>query len=61
MSFLYRVAVADELGAGRLADVTPADFAAEHDFSLIWQRGSRYAPRWRALLREWAAPQDNRA
>ena len=53
VSFLYRVAVADELGAGTLSDVTPADFAVEHDFSLIWQRGSRYAPRWRALLREW--------
>lgn len=61
VSFLYRVAVEDELGTGRLADVTPADFAAEHDFSLIWQRGSRYAPRWRALLREWAAPKDSRA
>ena len=56
VSFLYRVAVADELGAGTLADVTPADFAVEHDFSLIWQRGSRYAPRWRALLREWEEP-----
>ena len=61
VSFLYRVAVEDGLGAGTLTDVTPADFAVEHDFSLIWQRGSRYAPRWRALLREWAAPRDSRA
>lgn len=53
VSFLYRVAVADELAAGELADVTPADFAIEHDLSLIWQRGSRYASRYRALLREW--------
>ena len=53
VSFLYRVAVEDELDAGTLVDVTPADFAVEHDFSLIWQRGSRYAPRWRALLDEW--------
>ena len=53
VSFLYRVAVERELASGELADVTPADFDVEHDFSLIWQRGSRYAPRWRALLREW--------
>ena len=53
VSFLYRIAVANELSAGTLADVTPADLAIEHDFSLIWQRGSRYAPRCRALLDEW--------
>lgn len=61
VSFLYRVAVEGELGAGTLADVTPADFAVEHDFSLIWQRGSRYAPRWRALLREWRGQETERA
>ena len=53
VSFLYRVAVEGELARGELADVTPDDFAVEHDFSLIWQRGSRYAGRYRALLREW--------
>lgn len=39
VSFLYRVAVEAELAAGTLVDVTPADFAVEHDFSIIWQRG----------------------
>ena len=53
MSFLYRVAVEAELEDGGLVDVTPADFAIEHDFALIWQRGSRYADRYRSLLREW--------
>lgn len=61
VSFLYRVAVADELGSGTLADVTPADFAMEHDFSLIWQRGSRYATGYRALLREWRGQETGRA
>lgn len=61
VSFLYRVAVESELTDGRLVDVTPADFAMEHDFSLIWQRGSRYAPRWRALLREWRGQETGRA
>lgn len=61
VSFLYRVAVESELTDGRLVDVTPADFAVEHDFSLIWQRGSRYAPRWRTLLREWTTVREDRA
>lgn len=61
VSFLYRVAVESELTDGRLVDVTPADFAVEHDLSLIWQRGSRYAPRWRALLREWRGQETGRA
>lgn len=53
VSFLYRAAVEAELARGVLADVTPEGLALEHDFSLIWQRGSRYAARYRSLLREW--------
>lgn len=56
VSFLYRAAVEEELARGELADVTPEDFIIEHDFSLIWQRGSRYAKRYRALLRAWLSP-----
>ena len=53
VSFMYRVAAEPELASGTLADATPPDFAIEHDFRLIWQRGSRYADRYRSLLREW--------
>lgn len=53
VSFLYRAAVERELADGSLSDVTPDDLAIEHDFSLIWQRDSRYGRRYRALLREW--------
>ena len=53
VAFLYRVAAEDALAAGALAEVTPADCRLTHDFCLIWQRGSRYAPRWRALARDW--------
>ena len=53
VTFLYRVAVERELAAGTLVDVTPADFALAHDFTLIWQAGSLYAPRYRAILQEW--------
>ena len=54
VSFMYRVAVELELASGVLTDVTPPDFVITHNFSLIWQRGSRYSSRYRALLREWA-------
>ena len=53
ITFMYRVAVEDELARGELVDITPADFAVEHDFCLIWQRGSQYAPRYRALCNAW--------
>lgn len=53
ISFMYRTAVERELANGELVDITPLDFEIEHNFCLIWQRGSRYAPRHRALCNEW--------
>lgn len=60
VSFLYRMAVEDELSAGELVDVTPADLPIEHDMSLVWQRGSLFAPRYRELLAEWARDRERR-
>ncbi len=54
ITFIYRVAVEEELRRGELCDITPADFGIEHPFDLIWQRGSIYEPRFRALLTELA-------
>ncbi len=53
ITFLYRVAVEEELAHGELFDITPPDFEVEHDLCLIWQRGSRYAQRYRALCGSW--------
>ena len=53
ISFMYRAAVEAELEAGELVDITPDDFQVEHDFCLIWQRNSQYAPRYRALCAAW--------
>ena len=53
ITFIYRVAVSEELSRGELVDLTPADCAAHHDFTLIWQQGSTYAESYRALLDEW--------
>lgn len=53
ISFMYRVAVEKELSLGTLVDITPQNFAIEHNFSLIWQHGSRYNKRYLALLTSW--------
>jgi len=53
ITFMYRVAAAEELARGEFVDITPVDFFIEHDFCLIWQRGSQYAPRYRALCKAW--------
>ncbi len=55
ITFMYRVAVEAELAAGEFVDITPDDFRIEHDFCLIWQRGSQYAPRYRSLCEAWRA------
>ncbi len=55
ISFMYRAAAEDELARGALRDVTPADFAINHDFCLIWQRGSQYEKHYRALNKSWRA------
>ena len=53
ISFLYRTAVASELEAGALRDVTPLGINITHEFSFVWQRGSMYGSRWRAIFDEW--------
>ncbi len=53
ISFMYRFAAASELEHGTLVDVTPPDMPIEHDIRLMWQRGSQYANRYRAIARLW--------
>lgn len=53
VTFMYRAAVERELDEGALRDITPADFFVEHDFRLIWQRGSLGARRYQELARAW--------
>lgn len=60
VSFLYRMAAEEELASGDLVDVTPLDLPIEHDMSLIWQRGSLYADRYRELLGEWVSAWETR-
>ncbi|MDM8162753.1 MULTISPECIES: LysR family transcriptional regulator [Collinsella] len=53
VTFIYRMAVADELACGELEDVTPDGFAVSHDICGIWQRGSIYEDDLRALVGRW--------
>ena len=47
ITFLYRSAAEEELKNGILFDVTPENFSITHDFTLIWQKGSMFASRYR--------------
>ena len=53
VTFIYRIAVEDELARGTLVDITPPDLALEHDFTGIWERGSIYGDEQRALVARW--------
>lgn len=53
VTFIYRIAVEDELSRGILVDVTPPDLALEHDFAGIWERGSIYGEAFRGLVAHW--------
>lgn len=53
ITFLYRSAAEEELKNGILFDITPENFSITHDFTLIWQKGSMFASRYRTIFEEW--------
>lgn len=54
ITFLYEVAVREELEKGELLEIKIKDFKLSHDFTFIWRRGSIYADTYRALFRRFA-------
>ena len=57
ISFLYRIAVEQELQAGLLREIPLAGFSMQHDFDFIWEKGSIYTDVYAAFcceLREFA-------
>ena len=39
ISFMYKVAVEDELKKGTLREIQLSDFKMQHDFDFIWEKG----------------------
>lgn len=50
ITFLYEAAARQELASGALQVIPLRDFAVTHDFTLLWRKGSIFAPRYRALF-----------
>lgn len=51
ITFLYEVAVREELENGELHKIVLKDFRVSHEFTFIWRRGSIYAERYREIFR----------
>lgn len=54
ITFLYEVAVKEDLEKGTLVKIPLQDFRASHEFTFIWRRGSIYADRYRELFRRFS-------
>ena len=55
ITFLYEVAVREELEKGALNKIPLRDFRLSHEFTFIWRRGSIYAERYRELFQKFSA------
>lgn len=54
ITFLYKVAVLEELKKGELKQIMLNDFQVSHDFTFVWRRGSIYAETYREIFREFS-------
>lgn len=52
ISFLYKIAVKEELHNGRLHEIKLRDFSMQHDLDFIWEKGSIYAGQYRRICEE---------
>ena len=52
ISFLYKIAVKEELQNGRLREIKLRDFSMQHDLDFIWENGSIYAGQYRKICEE---------
>lgn len=52
VSFLYRMAARRLLDEGKLREIPLEELPVQHDFALVWERGSRYSAEYRALCRD---------
>ena len=54
ITFLYEVAVKDELEKGEIQKIDLPDFQVSHDFTFLWRRGSIYAERYREIFQRFS-------
>ena len=52
ISFMYKIAVADELKNGTLKEIRLSDFKMQHDFDFIWEKGSIYTEKYIVICEE---------
>lgn len=52
ISFMYKIAVADELKSGNLKEIELTDFKMQHDFDFIWEKGSIYTEKYLEICEE---------
>ena len=55
ISFVYKIAVAEELEQGILKEICLDDFKMKHDFDFIWEKGSIYSEKYAAICDELIA------
>lgn len=58
ITFLYEVAVREELEKGELRRIILRGFEISHDFTFIWRRGSIYADTYQILFRQFSHLED---
>lgn len=52
ISFVYKIAVEEELNQGILKEICLDDFKMKHDFDFIWEKGSIYSEKYTDLCEE---------
>ena len=53
ISFLYKIAVENELQSGRLREISLDDFKMQHDFDIIWEKHSIYTDKYLSICEEF--------
>ena len=53
ISFLYKIAVENELQAGTLREIPLTDFKMQHDFDVIWEKRSIYTDKYLSICEEF--------
>ena len=55
VTFLYEIAVREELKNGTLMRIPLKDFMVSHEFAFVWRRGSIYVDRYKEIFRRLAS------